>query len=48
VSGTDLVNNLSDRPEACQLRTSLVLYMNSNRFSPGVQVKPKEMLGIVQ
>ncbi len=36
ISGIDLVNNLPGRPEARQLRVSLINYMNSDSFNPKV------------
>jgi len=48
VSGTDLVNNLSSRPEARQLKASLLSYMESDRFSPAVQLEPEALKRIVK
>lgn len=39
ISGADLVNDLSNRPEARQLRTSLITYMESDQFKPSVQIE---------
>jgi hypothetical protein len=41
VSGTDLINNLSYRPEARQMRKSLIQYMESEKFEPIVHVNPE-------
>ncbi len=38
VSGADLVNDLENRPEAQQLRTSLLHYMNGDAFQPKVEL----------
>ncbi len=38
VCGTDLINNLSVRPEARQLKTSLITYMQSDQFNPSVPI----------
>ncbi len=48
VSGTDLVNNLTSRPEAFQLRTSLLQYMNSKTFKPGTEIKPDVLAKVVR
>ena len=44
VSGTDLVNHLETRPEARQLRSSLMQYMNSERFQPAAIIDPDRLL----
>ena len=38
VSGADLVQELADRPEAQQLRASLISYMGSDRFNPETEI----------
>jgi hypothetical protein len=43
VSGTDLVNNLTSRPEARQLKTSLMSYMESEAFNPAVQLETEAL-----
>lgn len=48
VSGTDLVNNLTLRPEAKQLRTSLLQYMNSDTFKPGMAIDPDVLTKVVR
>lgn len=48
VSGADLVNNLSSRPEARQLKTSLLSYMASDAFNPAVQLDANDIRKIVK
>jgi len=48
VSGADLVNNLSSRPEARQLKASLLSYMESEAFNPAVELEPEELKRIVK
>ena len=48
VSGVDLMNDLENRPEALQLKTSLVSYMESFEFNPGVQIKTTDLLKILK
>ena len=48
ISGTDLVNNLSSRPEARQLRYSLIRYMNRNQFNPTVQLEVSNLNKILK
>lgn len=43
VSGTDLVNSLNERLEAKQLRNSLLNYMESDKFSPSVNLSLNEI-----
>lgn len=43
VSGTDLVNDLFNRPEARQLKVSLLKYMESDRFKPSVQIEADKL-----
>lgn len=40
-SGIDIVTNLDNRPQAKQLRYSLLQYMNSAAFNPSVTVQPE-------
>ncbi len=47
VSGTDLVNGLENRPEARQLNSSLLLYMESSRFNPSVSLNSEDLKKIV-
>jgi beta-galactosidase len=44
----DLVNDLENRPAAQRLRQSLLSYMASGDFEPSVQVKPVELMGLVE
>jgi hypothetical protein len=48
VSGADLVNNLSSRPEARQLKASLLSYMESEAFNPAVQLNADDLRKIVK
>jgi hypothetical protein len=48
VSGADLVNNLSTRPEARQLKSSLIHYMESDGFSPAVELKAEVLKKIIR
>ncbi|MPM95592.1 hypothetical protein SDC9_142747 [bioreactor metagenome] len=48
VSGTDLVNNLASRPEARQLRFSLMQYMNSDTFKPNVDINPDDLIKVIK
>ncbi|HYW94753.1 MAG TPA: beta-galactosidase, partial [Bacteroidales bacterium] len=48
VSGVDLVNGLESRPEARQLKTSLLHYMESSAFHPVVQIKKSDLTKIVK
>jgi len=43
VSGTDLENDLYNRPEARQLRNSLLKYMESDQFKPLIQLESKSL-----
>ncbi|MDD4227264.1 MAG: hypothetical protein PHU98_12840 [Mariniphaga sp.] len=43
VSGTDLVNHLPGRPEARQLKSSLIRYMVSERFQPAVELSQEKL-----
>jgi hypothetical protein len=44
ISGVDLVNNLDNRPEAKQLKTSLLNYMAGEKFNPKTIIAEKEIL----
>ena len=48
VSGADLVNNLKSRPEAVQLKMSLLDYMNGVKFNPEVELKTKQIKEILK
>lgn len=48
VSGADLVNNLENRPEARQLKQSLLGYMNSPDFNPKVNLQINEIRKITK
>lgn len=48
ISGTDLVNNLTSRPEASQLRASLLHYMNSETFKPDTDIEPDVLSKVVR
>jgi hypothetical protein len=48
VSGVDLVNNLENRLEARQLKTSLFSYMESDEFDPKVQIKNSDLSKILK
>ncbi len=47
VSGADLVNDLENRPEARQLRASLLHYMNGGEFHPKVELKVEQVKKII-
>jgi hypothetical protein len=47
VSGTDLVNNLENRPEARQLLFSLKSYMKSEKFQPQTSLDSKVIKKII-
>jgi len=47
ISGADLVNNLENRPEARQLKTSLLNYMGSQKFNPQVNLTANEVQKIL-
>lgn len=42
-SAMDLVSDLDSRPEAAQLRQSLLLYMESNAFAPDASLSPQQI-----
>ncbi len=46
ISGTDLVNELETRPEARQLKASLINYMNGNKFNPIVEINNAQIVKI--
>ncbi|MEN8117409.1 MAG: sugar-binding domain-containing protein [Bacteroidota bacterium] len=48
VSGVDLVNDLPSRLEAQQLKTSLLNYMDSQEFNPGVELTVKDIQKIIK
>jgi len=48
VSGADLVNNLENRAGARQLRHSLLRYMNSGKFNPGIGLAAEEVRSIAK
>jgi len=48
ISGADLVNNLENRPEARQLKTSLLNYMGSEKFNPQVNLSANEVQKILK
>ena len=43
VSSLDIQNNLDERPAAKQLRKSLLQYMLSKKFNPGVNMQPEQL-----
>ncbi len=46
MSAADLVNNIESRPAARQLRNSLMVYMQSDAFNPGVDVRAEALAGL--
>ncbi len=44
ISGADLVNNLSERPAAAQLKISLLHYMNNEEFQPQKQILLEDVM----
>jgi hypothetical protein len=48
ISGTNLVNNLENRPEARQLKLSLFNYMNNENFNPKVNLEINELQKITK
>ncbi|MEQ9443733.1 MAG: glycoside hydrolase family 2 TIM barrel-domain containing protein [Cyclobacteriaceae bacterium] len=46
ISGIDLTNQMSQRPEARQLLQSLISYMESDAFNPSVELSPDQLLSI--
>lgn len=47
ISGVDLVNNLGNRPEARQLKTSLINYMAGENFNPKTELNVAEIKKIL-
>jgi len=47
ISGADLVNELETRPEANQLKTSLLNYMNGDNFNPEVELSNIQIKKII-
>ena len=48
VSGADLVSNLENRPEARQLKASLLHYMTGEKFNPTVELTANEIRKIIR
>ncbi|NOR74552.1 MAG: beta-galactosidase, partial [Draconibacterium sp.] len=48
ISGADLVNNLRTRAEAVQLKTSLLNYMNGEKFNPKVELSTNQINKILK
>ncbi len=48
VSGVDLVNNINKRPEAKQLKQSLLNYMASSNFTPTVKLSASQLQSIIK
>ncbi|QGY44279.1 beta-galactosidase [Maribellus comscasis] len=48
ISGADIVNNLENRPEARQLRISLLNYTKSDKFNPAIQLPEKQIKAILK
>ena len=48
ISGVDLVNNLKNRPEAVQLKASLINYLNGELFNPTVELKAEQIKKIIK
>ena len=48
VCGTDLTNNLETRPEARQLKRSLLAYMNGNQFNPAIELSENQLKSILK
>ncbi|AVR47552.1 beta-galactosidase [Christiangramia fulva] len=48
ISGVDLVNHLADRPEADQMKKSLLHYMASDRFHPTVELSVSQLNSIIK
>jgi len=46
ISGVDLMNNLENRLEAQQLKSSLLNYMSGNQFNPKVELSENEIVKI--
>lgn len=48
VSGADLVNNIENRPEAGQLKKSIISYMESSAFHPAVELGLTQIQSILK
>jgi hypothetical protein len=48
ISGVDLVNNLNERPEAVQLKKSILDYMESGKFKPSVEFNLAQLRSILK
>ena len=48
ISGVDLVNYLADRPEADQMKKSILHYMASDRFHPTVELSVSQLNSIIK
>ncbi len=48
VSGTDLVNDMGNRPEAGQLKKSIITYMESSGFEPDVKLTLSDIQSIIK
>lgn len=48
ISGVDLVNELDTRPEAAQLKTSLLNYLSSDAFNPTVELTTEQIKKIIK
>ena len=48
VSGVDLVHGLASRPEAVQLKHSLLTYMNGSEFQPIAEIKSDELRSLLK
>jgi hypothetical protein len=48
ISGVDLQNNLDNRPEAKQLRNSLINYMNKDIFNPRTELTINDIKQIIK
>ena len=48
ISGVDLIDNQETRPEAVQLKISLLNYMKSEKFNPKVELKTEQVKSILR
>ena len=48
VSGVDLVNNMENRPEAIQLKKSILNYMEGEKFIPTVELSSTQLNSILK
>jgi Glycosyl hydrolases family 2, sugar binding domain/Glycosyl hydrolases family 2/Glycosyl hydrolases family 2, TIM barrel domain len=48
ISGVDLVNNLNNRPEAIQLKKSILNYMAGDQFDPGIELSTIQLQSIIK